>query len=152
MATPDLIVVPTAKNGPVVGVKPDAKGMMLAGQHGRAVAAAERTRPTCRRPLVHDGLVYLCRENGIADLPGREDRQGALPASGCTAHRYRASPVYADGKVYLTSRDGMVTVVKAGPKFERLAENRLRDEMTASPAIADGRIYLRGFGALYAIK
>jgi outer membrane protein assembly factor BamB len=67
-------------------------------------------------------------------------------------HRHRASPVYADGKVYLTSRDGVVSVVKAGPKFELLASNRLPDQISASPAISNGRIYLRGFQALYALE
>jgi outer membrane protein assembly factor BamB len=59
--------------------------------------------------------------------------------------------VYADGKIYCTARDGYVSVVKAGPKFELLAENKLPDQTSASPAIADGRIYIRGWEALYAI-
>lgn len=56
-----------------------------------------------------------------------------------------------DGKLFLTARDGTVTVVKVGPKFEQLAENKLPDQMSASPAIANGRIYLRGWNYLYAI-
>ena len=47
---------------------------------------------------------------------------------------------------------GVVSVVKAGPNFELLAENYLPDEFAASPVVANGRIYLRGFGALYAIQ
>jgi outer membrane protein assembly factor BamB len=66
--------------------------------------------------------------------------------------RHRASPVYADGKIYLTARDGMITVVKAGPNFEVLAENQMPDEITASPAVSGGRIYIRGFKNLYAIS
>jgi outer membrane protein assembly factor BamB len=66
--------------------------------------------------------------------------------------RYRASPVYADGKIYLTARGGMVTVVKAGPKFEILASNDMGEPISASPAISGGRIYLRTFEALYAIE
>jgi hypothetical protein len=65
--------------------------------------------------------------------------------------KYRASPVYTDGKIYLTARDGVVSVVKAGRKFELLEVNRMNDDISASPIIADGRIYLRGFKALYAI-
>ena len=65
--------------------------------------------------------------------------------------RYRASPVYADGKIYCTARDGTFTVVKAGPKFERLAENKLPDQFASSPAISNGTIYLRGFETLYAV-
>ena len=71
--------------------------------------------------------------------------------SGSTPSAYRASPVAADGNIYLTARDGVVTVVKAGPKFEEIAVNRLPDSLYASPAISNGRIYLRGFATLYAI-
>jgi outer membrane protein assembly factor BamB len=45
----------------------------------------------------------------------------------------------------------LVSVVKAGSKFQLLATNQLPDQIAASPAISNGRIYLRGFEALYAI-
>ena len=96
--------------------------------------------------------MYLCRENGNADLPRRQDGRGASTTSGRIADRHRASPVYADGKIYLTARDGIVTVVKAGRKFEILAKNDLGESISASPRSPSGRIYLRTFDALYAIK
>jgi outer membrane protein assembly factor BamB len=65
--------------------------------------------------------------------------------------RHRASPVLADGKLYLTARDGVVTVVKPGRNFEILATNDLGEGISASPAMAGGRIYLRTNDALYAI-
>ena len=51
----------------------------------------------------------------------------------------------------MTARDGTVSVLKAGPKFEVLSKNKIADQLTASPTLANGRIYLRGFKALYAI-
>ena len=45
----------------------------------------------------------------------------------------------------------MITVVKAGPKFEQVAVNTLPDQFAGSPAASGGRIYLHGFAALYAI-
>jgi outer membrane protein assembly factor BamB len=149
LATPELIIVPTAKNGPVVAVKHDASGAITAG------SAAEQWRmpkgtPDVPSPLVHDGLLYLCRENGFLHCldfkTGKEHYYQRLHGG-----RYRASPVYADGKLYLTCRDGTISVVKAGPKFELLAENKLPDTFTASPVIVGGHIYLRGFKTLYAI-
>jgi outer membrane protein assembly factor BamB len=59
--------------------------------------------------------------------------------------------VAADDKIYVTARDGTVSVIKAGPKFEVLSKNKINDQLTASPVLANGRIYLRGFKALYAI-
>jgi outer membrane protein assembly factor BamB len=149
VATPELIVSPTAKNGPVVGVKPDATGLIKAGGPGEQWRRATGT-PDVSSPLVHGGLVYLSGERG--QLTCLDAKTGQTKYSEkLHAARYRASPVYADGKVYLTARDGVMTVVAAGPKFKRLAENKLPDETAASPAVSGGRIYLRGFAALYAI-
>ncbi|HEV3255375.1 MAG TPA: PQQ-binding-like beta-propeller repeat protein [Gemmataceae bacterium] len=149
VATPDLIVVPSAKNGPVVGIKPDARGMIKAGDRQERWRRLHNT-PDVPSPLVHGGLVYLCREDGI--LICLDAKTGKEIYSHRThTWRHRASPVYADGKVYLTARDGVVSVVKAGPKFELLATSRLADQVTASPVISGGRIYIRGWEALYAI-
>jgi outer membrane protein assembly factor BamB len=148
-AAPDLIIVPTAKNGPVVAVKPEAQGTIAAGSPFEQWRKPHNT-PDVPSPLVHEGLVYLCSERGVLSCldakTGTQYYQQRLHSA-----RYRASPVYADGKIYCTARDGIVTVVKAGPKFESLAVNTLPDQTAASPAISNGRIYLRGFEALYAI-
>lgn len=100
--------------------------------------------------MIRDGIVYLCRENGVLiAVDAKTGRE--LYQERTHSQRHRASPVYADGKVYLTARDGVVTVVKAGPKFEVLASNQMGEAISASPMIAGGRIYLRTFEALYAI-
>jgi outer membrane protein assembly factor BamB len=149
VATPDLIVVPSAKNGPVVGVKPDATGLVMAGSQGEAWRKPSNT-PDVPSPLVYEGLVYLCKESGalicLDAKTGQEYYNQRIHSA-----RYRASPVYADGKIYLTARDGTVTVVKAGKTYELIAVNKLPDQISASPVISGGRIYLRGFDALYAI-
>jgi outer membrane protein assembly factor BamB len=149
VATPDLIVIPTAKNYPVVGLKPEATGLVGVGSKFERWRLPNGT-PDVPSPLVHDGLVYLCRENGFLTCL---DARTGKPHYSQRVHNFihRASPVYADGKVYLTARDGTVTVVKAGPTFEKLATNKLPDNISASPVVADGRIYLRGYKALYAI-
>ena len=56
---------------------------------------------------------------------------------------FTASPVAADGKVYFTSEEGDVYVVKAGPKYELLATNALDEVTMASPAISEGTLYFR---------
>jgi outer membrane protein assembly factor BamB len=149
VAVGDLIVVPTAKNGPVVGVKPSATGRITTGNRFEQWRRPSNT-PDVPSPLVHDGLVYLCREMGVVICmdakTGKELYQQRIHAA-----RYRASPVYADGKVYLTSRDGVITVIRAGPKFELLSTNPMPDQIAASPAISNGRIYVRGFETLFAI-
>jgi outer membrane protein assembly factor BamB len=150
VCTPDLIVVPSAKNGPVVGLKPDATGLVMTGSKFEQWRIDHNT-PDVPSPLVHDGLVYLCRENGtLLVLDAKSGKQ--VYNHPTHNHRHRASPVYADGKIYLTARDGVVSVVQAGREFKRLATNKLPDQIAASPAISGGRIYLRGFKALWAIE
>ena len=57
----------------------------------------------------------------------------------------------ADGKIYITDEDGVTTVVRAGPKFEMLAENDFAEYTLSSPAVSEGQIFIRTDAALYAI-
>ncbi len=149
VAAPGVIIVPSAKNGPVFGLSPNNKGDITGREEGHLWQRPHDT-PDVPSPLIHEGLAYLCRENGtllcLESMTGKE-----LYQKRGHADRHRASPVYADGKVYLTARDGTTTVVKAGPEFEILASNSLNEPTSSSPAISNGRIYLRTFKALYAI-
>jgi outer membrane protein assembly factor BamB len=152
VATPDLIVIPSAKNGPVVGIKPDAKGRVKPGSSSELWRRPRET-PDVPSPLVHGGLVYLGGEWGsLICLDAKTGKEHYFIKRVHTRVRHRASPVYADGKVFLTARDGTVNVVKAGPTYKLLATNKLPDQVTASPAISNGRIYIRGWKALYAIE
>src|SRR5205807_2179125 len=105
----DLIVVPSAKSGPVVGVKPEATGTVSAGSKFELWRRPDKT-PDVSSPLIVDGLVYLCGEGGVLQCldakSGKEQYAERLHSA-----RYRASPVYADGRIYCTARDGVVTVV-----------------------------------------
>jgi outer membrane protein assembly factor BamB len=149
LAVPGLIVVPSAKNGPVLGIDPASQGNITESKAGHRWTRDENT-PDVPSPLVHDGLVYLCRENGaLLVLDAKTGEQ--VYQKRAYSDRYRASPAYADGKIFLTSRDGTVSIVKPGRKFEILAENKMGEAISSSPAIAGGRIYLRSFEALYAI-
>jgi outer membrane protein assembly factor BamB len=149
VATPDLIVIPSAKDHGVVGLKPDAQGLVMPGSKYE-LWRLNRGTPDVPSPLVYNGLVYLCRENGFLTCldakTGKEQYTQRIHPS-----IYRASPLAAGGHIYLTARDGTFTVVDAGPTFGRVAENRLTDTFTASPAVSNGRMYLRGWNALYAI-
>ena len=65
---------------------------------------------------------------------------------------YSASPVAADGKIYLSSEDGDMLVVAAGPEFKLLATNSMGESLMATPALSDGVMYVRSStGTLFAI-
>ncbi len=150
VATPDLIIVPSAKNHGVVALMPGATGLVMPGSRFEQWRLPQNT-PDVPCPLVHGGIVYLCGEGGLFLALDAKTGKPLYPRERLHAANYRGSPVYGDGKVYCTARDGTVTVVKAGPKFERLAVNKLPDVVAASPAVANGRIYLRGRASLYCI-
>lgn len=144
-----IIVVPTAKKGPVVALKPNGHGDIT---HNSAIHLWSSARtPDVPSPLILGDLVYLCMENGdLAILRAKTGEQ--LDYQRTHRQRHRASPVYANGHIYLTARDGKTTVVKASEKVEIVAENDLAEDISASPVISNGVIYLRTFRHLWAIK
>jgi outer membrane protein assembly factor BamB len=149
LCTPDLIVVPTCKNGALVGINPHGHGT-IDSESKDTIWRNKQGTPDVPCPLLIDGLLYISGENGeISCLDPKTGK--TIYSEKLKRVRHRASPVYADGKIYLTNREGTVFVLKAGPKFELLATNTMKEDQTASPAIADGRIYLRGFKNLYAV-
>jgi len=150
VASAGLVVAPSAKNGPVLGLNPrGAKGDITNASANYHWKLTQNT-PDVPSPLIHDGLVYLCRENGVLIcLDAKTGKEYYLERT--HNQRHRASPVSADGKIYLTATDGTVTVVKAGKHFEIIAQNALAERLAASPAISGGTIYLRSYKALYAI-
>lgn len=149
VAVPGLIVAPSAKGHPVIAIKPDGKGDItnVADKH----FWAWKKTPDVPTPVVVDDLVYLCMENGNLTL--LEAKTGKEVYTQATHRmRHRASPVYADGKLYLTARDGKVHVIQAGREFKILSVNDLGEDQSSSPAISGGTIYMRTFEHLWAIR
>jgi len=111
------------------------------------------TRPVPQVPstLLYKGVLFMVNDSGI--LLSFDPASGALLKQGRlkgAIDKYFASPVGADGKVFLVSQDGTASVVEAKGDWEILSVNPLGDEVFATPAIADGRIYLRTKSTLYA--
>jgi outer membrane protein assembly factor BamB len=111
-----------------------------------------KSLPDVPSPLIYEGVVFLVRDGGIVttlDAPtGKVLKQGRLTGA---IEGYYASPVGVDGKVYFSSQQGKVTVVRAAGQWEILAVNDFGAEIYATPAMTDGRMYIRTANALYAI-
>lgn len=157
VATPvvagDLVVVPTAKRGPVFGLRPAGTEEGAFGPDSPSVAWTHpRGTPDVPSPIAVDGRIVLAGENGRLTLldAGKGEE---LAAERLHQSTYRASPVVADGKIYVAATDGTVTVLRADtPTVEILATNDLgAGRLASSPAIAHGTIYLRTAEALFAI-
>lgn len=150
LATADLIVVPTAKGGAVVGLDPRAKGLVNREQTAHQRWRVNAGTPDVSSPLVYEGLVYLSDNSGALtalDVKTGEQVYKKRPDK----DNHYASPVAGDGKIYLAGRNGSVSVVAAGREFTVLSVNSLGMTFDASPAISGGRLYLRGATALWAI-
>jgi outer membrane protein assembly factor BamB len=103
-------------------------------------------------PLVYGDLLYTCSNNGIvACYNARSGERVYHERIGGKGGGYTASPVAADGKVYFTSEDGEIFVIRAGPKYEQLAANPMGETCMATPAISDGMIFVRTQSNLYGI-
>jgi outer membrane protein assembly factor BamB len=109
--------------------------------------------PNVPTPLVYQNVLYVIKEGGVLTslnpATGETFKQGRVTGA---LGFYFASPVAADGKIYLTSQDGHIAVLKAGPQWEILRVNSMDEEMFATPALADGRIYVRTRAALYCME
>ncbi len=77
LAVPGLVIVPGAKNGPVLALDPHAQGDITESQEGH-VWTREHNTPDVPSPLVVDGLVYLCREDGTLLCLDAQDGRGIL--------------------------------------------------------------------------
>jgi len=113
----------------------------------------DKDTPYVPSPLLVGGALYFLKSNsGILT---------ALDAASGTARfserleavpNVYASPVAADGRIYVVGREGAAVVLAAGPQLKVLATNRLDDAFDASPALVDGELYLRGARHLYRIS
>jgi outer membrane protein assembly factor BamB len=105
--------------------------------------------PYTPTPIVYGDVFYACADNGVLTAydagSGERIYQERLPCS------FSASPVAADGKLYLASEDGDVFVVRAGRKFELLATNPMGQALMATPAISQGMMVIRSENYVYAI-
>ena len=111
----------------------------------------QRPVPQVPSTLLYGGALFMVNDSGILisfdPATGAVIKQGRLKGA---IDKYFASPVGADGKVFLVSQDGTVSVVEAKGQWEILSVNALGDEVFATPALADSRIYVRTKTTLYA--
>ena len=96
--------------------------------------------------LLGDGGILRCVEFKTGKVLYEERLNGSKGSS-----KFFSSPVAADGKIYCSSQQGDVIVVKAGPKFQQLSASQLDGEIDSTPAIAANHIFIRTAGSLYCV-
>jgi outer membrane protein assembly factor BamB len=141
-----MIYAPTRER-PLLAIRAGGRGDITSTHR----AWASENGPDVPTPVTDGTYFYIVRDNGVMWCL---DAKTGVPLYGPQRLRpgtYSSSPVLADGKLYISNEDGLTSVVKAGPKFELLAENALDDYILSSPAVSDGQVFIRSAGHLWAI-
>jgi len=138
---PKLMAIKLGRQGDLTGS--DA----IAWSHTRGLAYTAS-------PVLYDNKLYVVTDNGMVTAFNATTgepfyAQTRLPK----AYNLKASPIGANGKLYLATEDGDVVVMKMGEKFEVIATNHLTDQVfIATPVIAAGELFLRGQSTLFCIS
>jgi outer membrane protein assembly factor BamB len=107
--------------------------------------------PDVPTPVTDGQYLYVVRDNGVMFCVDAKTGKTIYGPARLRPGTYSGSPVLADGKIYVTNEDGVTMVVRAGPKFEIVAENDFGEYTLSSPAVSEGQLFIRTDKALYAI-
>ncbi len=154
----DVFVVASGRGPerPIFVVRPNARGDITLANSKTTSDSIVWSRtgrgsymPT---PLIYNGILYVLTNNGLFDAynlkTGDEVYRQRLATVGSG---FSASPVAADGKIYLSNEDGEILVIAAGEKFNHLATNSMGELLMATPALSDGVMFVRSSASLFAI-
>ena len=140
------LVFITNGHGKMIAVPPEGEGDIsdrIAWDSGRQV-------PKKPSLILVDDLLFMINDAGVMTCV--EAKTGEIIWSERVKGDYDASPIYADGRIYLFSKDGHAPVVAAARKFELLASNQFDDGFMASPAVTGDAMILRTKSALYRVE
>ena len=140
---------------PIYAIRPGASGdisLPKGSESSDAIAWSNMSDGTyIPSPLVYGEHLFTMNNNGIVNaytaLTGVRAFRGRIGEGGA----FSASPVAADGRLYVASEDGEVYVVNAGPGLAQIAKNDMKEVIMATPAISDGLIVVRTLGHVYGI-
>jgi outer membrane protein assembly factor BamB len=143
-----LVFVCTGYDRPsLLAIRPDGEGDVT---ESHVVWTLRKDVPHTPSLLLVENELYLVSDRGVASCldakTGEQHWQKRLGGD------FSASPLYADGKLYFLSEDGVGTVLKAGKQFEQLARNEMDERTYASYAVSDGALFLRTDKHLYRIQ
>lgn len=141
---------------PLYAIRPDASGDVTPADGQTSSAGVAWSEPRngayMQTPLVLEGLVYSCSDRGVLKVyeaaTGKLQYQQRL---GSGKVGFTASPVAAGGRIYFSSEEGEVFVLKAGPRFELLATNRCGEILMATAAASGNDLYFRTQRRLIAV-
>ncbi|MBW8330617.1 MAG: PQQ-binding-like beta-propeller repeat protein [Prolixibacteraceae bacterium] len=110
---------------------------------------ADEYLPEVSSPLAVNGLLYIATTYGVFTC--LDAKTGEKHWEQEYGDAFYSSPIYADGKVYITDMSGKTYIVKATKDYQLVATSELGEKSVCSPVFADGKVYLRGMNNLYCV-
>jgi outer membrane protein assembly factor BamB len=142
-----LVIAPTRVK-PMLAIKPGGSGDVTTTHRAWSFDRG----PDVPSPVSDGKLLYSVDDRGVVHALDVKTGTIVYGPERLKNDSYSASPVLADGRIYVTSENtGVTSVFAAGPKFQVLAENPLNDYCLSSPAIVDGQLFIRTTQFLWAI-
>ena len=142
----DLGLVVPKEHG-LVAIKSGGKGDVTATH---VLWQEKRYIPEVPSPLYHDGRVYMIKNGGTVSCMDAETGKLLYRERLGAAGLYCSSPICADGRIYIASTNGIITVFAAGDTLQVLARNNLGEKVFATPAVVDNKLYVRTVENMYA--
>jgi outer membrane protein assembly factor BamB len=140
---------------PLLAIRPTAQGDISLPEgktnNDAVVWSAPNGGSYISTPVVYRSYLYLATHNGVLRCFDFKTGEKVYEERTGASALFSASPVAADGKNYCSAEEGVIYVIKAGPKLEVLAKNDLGEPCLATPAISQGVVYFRTSGSLMAI-
>lgn len=142
-----LVFIATGYDKPtVIAIRADGQGDVT---DTHIAWRLDREAPKTPSLLLAGNELYMVSDAGIASC--LDAKTGQVHWSERVGGNYSASPLLADGKIYLQNETGTGVVLKPGKAFEKLAENPLGEKTLASYAVTDGALFIRTEKHLYRI-
>jgi outer membrane protein assembly factor BamB len=143
-----LVYIATGFQQPsLLAVRPDGTGDIT---KTHVAWTLQRGAPLTPSPLIVGDELYLVSDFGIASCV--DAKTGQTHWQQRLGGNYSASPVFADGRIYFQSEEGLTTVIAPGKTFQKLATSQLDGGMLASMAVANGSLFIRTDSHLYRIS
>ena len=142
---------------PIYAIKPSANGTISLTKEQMTTAsdaiawANDREGTYIPTPIYYDGILYTCGNNGILTAYDGKTGERLFRSRVGSGGAFSASPIAADGKLYLANEDGEIYVVKAGRTFQELTKNEMKEVIMSTPAISDGVLIVRTIGHVYGL-
>ena len=142
----DLLFVPSRER-PMLAIKAGGRGDVTSSH----VLWSFMNGPDVPTPVTDGKYLYSVNDRGIVYCLDVKTGATIYGPQRLRSATYSASPLLADGRIYITDEDGVTSIFKAGPTFEVIGENSMGEYTLSSFAVSGGQLFLRTDNFLYAI-